>query len=88
MKKEFSKLILAWELAAVTAISAAGLYLAYLSIKNGYTGSLPWVSTMITPAWAAYGVSKGFFTNKAKEENKIKIPAYLEQDREQIQRDL
>lgn len=79
-KKEFSKLILAWELAAVTAISAAGLYLAYLSIQNGFTGSLPWVSTMITPAWAAYGVSKGFYSNKAKEENKIKIPAYIDRE--------
>ena len=80
MKKEFSKLILAWELAAVTAISLAWLYLAYISVKNGFTGSLPWVSTMITPAWAAYGVSKGFFTNKAKEENKIKIPALIERE--------
>jgi len=87
MRKEFSKIILGWELLVVSAISMAGLYLAYLSIKCGYTGSLPWVSTMITPAWAAYGVSKGFYSNKAKEENKIKIPAYLKQDREQ-QRDL
>lgn len=79
-KKEFSKLILAWELAAVTAISMAGLYLAYISVKNGFTGSLPWVSTMITPAWAAYGVSKGFYSNKAKEENKIKIPAYIDRE--------
>jgi hypothetical protein len=34
---------------------------------------------MVAPSWAAYGVSKAFFTEKAKEENKIKLPAFLEQ---------
>ncbi len=77
-KKEFSKLILAWELVVVTAVSIAGFALAYLSVKNQFTGSLPWITAMVAPSWAAYGVSKAFYSDKAKAENKIKIPAYLE----------
>jgi hypothetical protein len=79
-KKEFSKLLIAWELLVVSAVSAAGFVLAYLSIINGYTGSLPWITALVAPSWAAYGVSKAFFTDKAKAENQIKIPAYIERD--------
>lgn len=77
-KREFSKLIITWELIIVTLISAAGFLLAYLSIKNKFTGSLPWITAMVAPSWAAYGVSKAFFTEKAKTENKIKLPVFLE----------
>ena len=64
----------------MTVLSAAGLYFAYISITNGFTGSLPWITAMVSPSWAAYGVSKAFFTDKAKAENKIKIPAFLKAD--------
>ncbi len=77
-KREFSKLILAWELVVVTAVSIGGFVLAYLSIKSQFTGSLPWITAMVAPSWAAYGVSKAFYSDKAKAENKIKLPAYLE----------
>jgi hypothetical protein len=79
-KREFSKLLIAWELVVVSFVSAAGFILAYLSIINGYTGSLPWITALVAPSWAAYGVSKAFFTDKAKAENQIKIPAYIERD--------
>ena len=81
MKKEFSKLLMIWELVVVTLISAAGFFLAYLSIVHEFTGSLPWITAMVAPSWAAYGVSKAFFTNKAKAENVIKIPALIEQSK-------
>lgn len=61
----------------VTALSAAGMYFAYLSIVSGYTGSLPWITAMVSPSWVAYGVSKAFYSNKAKAENIIKIPELL-----------
>ncbi len=80
MKKEYSKFILTIELTVVTALSAAGMYFAYLSITSGYTGSLPWITAMVSPSWAAYGVSKAFYSNKAKAENMIKIPELMKQN--------
>lgn len=72
-KKEFSKRLIFWEGLLVTAISATGLYLAYLAVKNEYAGALPWVTAMVTSAWGAYGVSQAFYYNKAKAENVLKI---------------
>ena len=87
MKKEFSKLILAWELVVVTVISFGGFYLAYLCITHNFNGALPWITALVAPSWAAYGVSKGFFTDKAKAENVIKIPAAIEQAKQNNNRD-
>ena len=32
-------------------------------------GTLPWIATMVTAAWGAYGASAAFYYNKAKAEN-------------------
>ena len=45
------------------------LLLAALCIIHDYTGSLPWLTAMITLPWSAYGVSQCFYYNKAKAEN-------------------
>jgi len=82
MKSEFSKILMVWELVVVSILSGAGFYLAYLSITHSFSGSLPWITAMVAPSWAAYGVSKAFFTEKAKAENVLKIPAYFEQEKE------
>jgi len=81
LKNEFSKRLIAWELIIVSLISAAGFYLAYLSVINKFSGSLPWITAMVAPSWAAYGVSKAFFTDKSKAENQIKIPWYIEKEK-------
>lgn len=47
------------------------LYLAYMSINMGYTGSLPWLSAMVSFPWAAYAVSAGFYYSKSKAENTV-----------------
>lgn len=47
------------------------LYLAYMSIDMGYTGSLPWLSAMVSFPWAAYAVSAGFYYSKSKAENTV-----------------
>ena len=72
-RKEFSKRLIFWEGLLVCALSAGGLYIAYLSVMNAYLGSLPWVTAMVTGAWGAYGVSQAFYYNKAKAENILKI---------------
>lgn len=66
---EFSKLIIIQESVLVWVSTIKLLSFAEHSIVNGYLGSLPYISTLCGAIWAAYGVSVGFYYNKAKAEN-------------------
>ena len=68
-QKEFSKKLLIWEGLLIWIITISYIVLAFLCVINGYTGSLPWLSVIPGVAWSAYGVSQGFYYNKAKAEN-------------------
>lgn len=70
---EFSKLICYIMTALVVYVSYKVLGFAETSIVNGYVGSLPYLTTMISAVWAAYGTVLSFIVNKSKAENKIKI---------------
>ena len=43
--------------------------LAFICIIKGYTGSLPWLTAMVTLPWTAYGVSQVYYYKKATVEN-------------------
>ena len=66
---EFSKWMIKQESALIWIITLAYIGLAYLSVWRGFIGSLPWLTALPSVAWAAYGVSQGFYYNKAKREN-------------------
>ena len=68
-KKEFSKALLIQESALIWITTLTFLGLAALCIIKDYTGSLPWLTAMISLPWTAYGVSQCFYYNKAKAEN-------------------
>ena len=68
-KKEFSKALLIQESALIWIMTISFLGLAALCIINNYTGSLPWLTAMISLPWTAYGVSQCFYYNKSKAEN-------------------
>lgn len=68
-KTEFSKSLLIQESILIWIHTIAMLGLAYLCIVNDYIGELPWLTAMIALPWTAYGVSQGFYYNKAKAEN-------------------
>lgn len=68
-KQEFSKALLIQESVLIWIMTIAFLGLAALCIIHDYTGSLPWLTAMITLPWSAYGVSQCFYYNKAKAEN-------------------
>lgn len=70
---EFSKLILVFETVLVAIVSGFVLFFCYLSITSDYSGSLPYLTTMITSVWAAYGASISFYQNKSGKENVKKI---------------
>ena len=68
-KKEFSKVLLVQESILIWITTLTFLGLAALCILRDYTGSLPWLTAMISLPWTAYGVSQCFYYNKAKAEN-------------------
>ena len=72
-KYEFSKLIIIQESILVWISTLFLLFLAYKSVLTGYIGSLPYLTTLVGAIWAAYGVSVGFYYNKAKAENLKKL---------------
>ena len=63
-KTEFSKVLLIQESALIWIMTLAFLGLAALCIIKDYTGSLPWLTAMISLPWTAYGVSQCFYYNK------------------------
>ena len=76
-KFQFSKLIIIFETALVGYLTYHGVHLAYLCVSNGFDGSLAFITTLLSCAWGAYGTSVAFYYNKAKTENKLKIPDTL-----------
>ena len=78
MKKiEFSKIVVAITIAlvypSVFVLSWRVVTLAELAIQMKFTGALPYLTAIITPAWAAFATIIAFYFNKAKVENKEKI---------------
>ncbi len=76
MKKkglEFSKWILLFETMLVGLVSWRVLGFVELAITQGFTGTLPYLTTFISAVWAAYGVSVSVYQNKSCRENVKKI---------------
>lgn len=78
MKKwEFSKIIVAATILlvypVVILLSWRVIELAEMAVTLKFTGALPYLTAIITPAWAAFATILGFYFNKAKGENKEKI---------------
>lgn len=78
MKKiECSKIIVAVTILlvypSVFALSWRVIELAEMAIAEKFTGALPYLTAIITPAWAAFATILGFYFNKSKAENKEKI---------------
>ena len=68
-KKAFSKVLLIQESILIWIVTLAFLALAAFCVQKDYTGSLPWLTAMISFPWGAYGVSQCFYYNKSTKEN-------------------
>lgn len=66
-RASFSKLLLLLESAIVLYTTYQGFGIAKLAIELGFMGTLPWIATMVTAAWGAYGTSAACYYAKAKE---------------------
>ena len=71
-KIEFSKLILLLETVIICFLTYWVMYYVGLSIQMEFDGSFPYLTTMVSCAYAAYGTSVAFYYNKAKLEKKEK----------------
>ena len=68
-KGAFSKLLLVQESVLSWILTFSFIGLAYLCVRTGYTGTLPWLSVTLTGAWGAYGVSQAMYYKKSEKEN-------------------
>ena len=66
---DFSKRLLLLESAIVLYTTYEGFALAHLAVTSDFAGTLPWIATMVTAAWGAYGTSAACYYGKAKAEN-------------------
>ena len=68
-KKEFSKVLLIQESILIWITTLGLLGLAFICIMKDFTGSLPWITAMISLPWTAYGVSQACYYRKSTIEN-------------------
>ena len=68
-KGAFSKLLLVQESVLIWILTFSFIGLAYLCVRTGYAGTLPWLSVTLTGAWGAYGVSQAMYYKKSEKEN-------------------
>ena len=68
-KGAFSKLLLVQESVLIWILTFSFIGLAYLCVRTGYTGTLPWLSVTLTGAWGAYGVSQAMYYKMSEKEN-------------------
>lgn len=73
---QFSKLLILFETIIVTYLTYEGMQMAKMCVLNNFSGTLPWIATMVTSAWAAYGVSSSFYYNKSCKEQVKKIEMF------------
>lgn len=69
-RREFSKRLVADIRALLWVVTAGGLALAAYCIREGYTGALPWLSSMVGLPWAAHGVVCSFYLNMARSDHR------------------
>lgn len=68
-KREFSKVLLIQESLLIWIITISGIVMAFLCIMRNSFVELPWIVSLITAPWAAYGVSQAFYYKKSEKEN-------------------
>lgn len=66
---EYSKSLLNQESVLIWIMSLSFIILAFYCIYKGFTGSLPWLSSMVGFPWSAYGISQAMYYRKSMAEN-------------------
>ena len=81
---EFSKIVVIVTILlvypSVFLLSWKVVGLAEYAIAEKFTGALPYLTAIITPAWASFATVLGFYFSKSKAENKEKIRVNMKRD--------
>lgn len=65
--------MLLFETTVVAYLTVSGVRLSYLAITSNYSGSLYWLSGLVSVAWGCYGASVAAYYHKSGKENVIKL---------------
>jgi len=68
-RKEFSKQIMAKEMALLWVNTVGVIGLAFYCVHQNFDAAFPWLTAMVSLPWAAWGVSKTGYTMKSTKEN-------------------
>lgn len=68
-KMDYSKLILQDVRRMVWFITVSGVCLSFCCVFKGFTGTVPWIASMVTAAWAAFGTIIAFYYNMTKSDH-------------------
>ena len=69
-KLEYSKQLITDIRSLLWVVTISGIALAFYCIGKGYTGSLPWITAMVSLPWSAHGTVCAFYLNMAKSDHK------------------
>lgn len=67
---DFSKRLIVDIRILLWVVTVGGLLLAFYCIRKDFTGSLPWISTMVGLPWSAHGVVCSFYLNLCKSDHR------------------
>ena len=73
---QFSKILMLMETFIVLYLVKHCVSLAFLAVENQFSGALPWITTMITSAFAAYMASAACYYHKSGKEEVAKIDKF------------
>ena len=68
-RRPFSQAILEREYRLLVFVNVSAVILAFYSIHEGMDSTIPWIVTMVSCSWAAWGASKVAFNHKSIKEN-------------------
>ena len=69
-KRDFSKQVVADVRILLWVVTVGGLFLAAYCIRQGFEGSLPWLTAMVGLPWTAHGVISSFYLKLAESDHK------------------
>jgi hypothetical protein len=68
-EKDYSKGMISDVRELLWVVTIGGLVLAFYCIHKGFTGSLPWIGSMVGLPWAAHGTICSFYLNMCKSDH-------------------
>lgn len=69
-RQDYSKQLLGDVRGLLWVVTIGALVLAAYCIRKGFTGSLPWLASMVGLPWTAWGTVASFYLNMSKSDHR------------------